>query len=209
MLSAVLIRNGSNDDVAALAELMFVDPLPEAVALARGVDNARRLEVELLDRAVANPGSLLLVAVDGDEQVGFALFGDGSDVPSFTHVAAMAVRTMGVAGALAAAWPASSRMAVDMAAPSGGLHLSELHVHPDHRGRGIGGTLLEQVADHARATRQDHVSLTTGTTNPARRLYERHGFAVVRERAGRRYARLTGVPGRVLMMKPLSEANRV
>jgi hypothetical protein len=102
----MLIRRGSEADVTTMADLMFLDPLPEGIALARSVDNARRFEVEDLARGV--------------------------------HAA--------------------------------------------------------------------HLSLTTGSKNPAGRLYERHGFEVVRERTGRRCARLTGIPGRVLMVKALAGA---
>lgn len=92
---------------------------------------------------------------------------------------------------------------VDMAPPPGSFHLVELQVHPRHRGRGTGGVLLDTVDADARASGASLLSLTTGSSNPARRLYERHGFSVVRERRGRRYARLTGIPGRVLMVKQL------
>ena len=49
-----------------------------------------------------------------------------------------------------------------------------------------------------------HLSLTTRSDNPARRLYERNGYTVIEERTGRRYARMTGTPGRILMVKPLA-----
>lgn len=68
---------------------------------------------------------------------------------------------------------------------------------------GVGGELLSAVEDRARLVRAAHISLTTGSTNPARRLYRRHGYDVVAERRAARYARLTGIPGRVLMLKPL------
>jgi ribosomal protein S18 acetylase RimI-like enzyme len=202
----VLIRTGSPADVAALADLMFADPPREAVVLAGGAENGRRFELHLLDQAVRAPGSVVLVATDQDEPLGFAWLSDGSDVSSLRQVAATAVRAMGLRAALAAAWAASSRLAVDMQPPEGGRNLTELHVHPDHRGRGIGGDLLRAVEEHARREGAAHVSLTTASTNPARRLYERHGFEVVRERSGRRYARLTGIPGRVMMLKALDSA---
>jgi ribosomal protein S18 acetylase RimI-like enzyme len=110
---------------------------------------------------------------------------------------------MGVGGALRALWPATARLAVDMSPPPGGLNLTELHVHPSHRGRGIGGALLVEAVDTADRVQAGHVSLTTGSNNPARRLYARNGFHVVQERSGRRYERLTGIPGRVLMVKEL------
>ena len=202
----MIIRLGSPPDVGALSDLMFADPPREAIVLAGGLDNARRFEAELLEGALQIPNSVVLVAVERDAPVGFAWVSDGSDVPSLRQVAVVAVRAMGVAGALGAAWPASARLGVDMSPPEGGRNLTELHVHPDHRGRGIGCALLEAAVAYARNERAAHVSLTTGSTNPARRLYERQGFEVVRERTSRRYARLTGIPGRLLMLKDLESA---
>jgi hypothetical protein len=50
------------------------------------------------------------------------------------------------------------------------------------------------------------LSLTTAITNPARRLYERNGYGVVGEKRDAEYERITGVPGRVLMVKELDDA---
>ncbi len=172
--------------------------------MARGADRARRFQAELF-RSAFDDGSVVLAAVNGADPIGFAWLtsSDHSEVPSLGRVAAMAVRAMGVAGALAAAWPAASRRAVDLSPPPGGAHLTELHVHPNHRGEGIGGALLDAVEGAARSQGAPHLSLTTGSSNPARHLYERHGFEVVAERASHRYTRLTGIPGRVLMVKSL------
>jgi hypothetical protein len=49
------------------------------------------------------------------------------------------------------------------------------------------------------------MSLTTHINNPARRLYERCGFEVVETRTDPDYERYTGVAGRVLMLKRMSE----
>jgi GNAT superfamily N-acetyltransferase len=46
------------------------------------------------------------------------------------------------------------------------------------RGRGIGGALLDRLLEHARAAGYHAVSLSVDRRNPARRLYERKGFAV-------------------------------
>jgi ribosomal protein S18 acetylase RimI-like enzyme len=47
------------------------------------------------------------------------------------------------------------------------------------------------------------IGLTTRTNNPARRLYERLGYVVVRTKNSRLYERFTGAEGRVLMTKDL------
>jgi ribosomal protein S18 acetylase RimI-like enzyme len=56
-------------------------------------------------------------------------------------------------------------------------------VLPEHRGEGVGGKLIERLLSHLAAD-FDAISLSVEAANPARRLYERHGFATVRERGG-------------------------
>jgi len=51
-------------------------------------------------------------------------------------------------------------------------------VVPTQRGRGIGLLLLEALIEAARAQRYQALSLSVEPDNPARRLYERHGFQV-------------------------------
>jgi ribosomal protein S18 acetylase RimI-like enzyme len=47
------------------------------------------------------------------------------------------------------------------------------------------------------------MSLSTSTANPARRLYERHGFRIAETRTNATYEILTGIEGRHLMVKEL------
>jgi len=54
-------------------------------------------------------------------------------------------------------------------------------VVPSRRGRGIGELLLTSLLDRARADGVRQVSLSVERENPALRLYEKHGFGVVRE----------------------------
>ena len=57
--------------------------------------------------------------------------------------------------------------------------IPELSIWVDagHRGRGIGGSLLEGAIREARARGRSAISLSVEDGNPAVRLYERHGFA--------------------------------
>lgn len=55
-----------------------------------------------------------------------------------------------------------------------------LAVLPAFRGRGIGTVLLEQMMTQLRATDLEAVSLSVARSNPARSLYERLGFRVVK-----------------------------
>ena len=54
-------------------------------------------------------------------------------------------------------------------------------VVPSKRGHGIGDELLQELIAKARAAGYDRLSLSVEPGNPARKLYERHGFAVVDE----------------------------
>ena len=61
---------------------------------------------------------------------------------------------------------------VDATTPEIGLAVAR-----DLRGRGIGGMLLRSLIDEARSEGYGALSLSVEDTNPAMRLYERHGFA--------------------------------
>ena len=197
------VRTATATDVPAMVDVMLTEPSEEMLALVGSPDRARRFQAAMLGRALRTDGNDVLVAVDGDAVVGFAMVSDGSDIPPALDLVRMAVRSLGVAGAARSGWRSRSRAKVHLAPPDGGLHLVELQVHPHRRGGGIGGLLLAAVESLAREQRAPHLSLTTGTTNPARRLYERHGYELVAETYDASYERVTGVPGRVLMVKQL------
>jgi ribosomal protein S18 acetylase RimI-like enzyme len=54
---------------------------------------------------------------------------------------------------------------------------------PSKRGHGIGDELLQALIAKAKAAGYERLSLSVEPGNPARKLYERHGFAVVDEGA--------------------------
>jgi GNAT superfamily N-acetyltransferase len=56
-------------------------------------------------------------------------------------------------------------------------------VVPSKRGHGIGDELLQELIEKARAAGYGRLSLSVEPGNPARKLYERHGFDVVDEGA--------------------------
>ena len=199
----ITVRAARPDDVDALAALMFLEPSREAVVMAGGREAGRRFRAALLRHGLTDGSSAVLVAEEHGEPVGFAEVGSGGEIPALRIVARHAIASMGVLGALRSAWRSTARLKVDLTAPPGGVHLIELQVSPRHRNRGIGRILLDHVEARARKEGAEHVSLTTASDNPARRLYQRNGYAVAAEKADARYQRLTGSPGRVLMVKPL------
>jgi GNAT superfamily N-acetyltransferase len=54
-------------------------------------------------------------------------------------------------------------------------------VVPSKRGHGIGDELLDSLLEKAQAAGYKRLSLSVEPGNPARKLYERHGFQVVDE----------------------------
>jgi GNAT superfamily N-acetyltransferase len=54
-------------------------------------------------------------------------------------------------------------------------------VVPSQRGHGVGDELLQALLQKARSGGYDRLSLSVEPGNPARKLYERHGFRVVEE----------------------------
>lgn len=60
------------------------------------------------------------------------------------------------------------------------IRLVDIALLPDHRGSGIGATLVRSLCDEAQAAGKP-VTLHVARTNRARRLYERLGFSIVDE----------------------------
>ncbi|MDO9026307.1 MAG: GNAT family N-acetyltransferase [bacterium] len=59
------------------------------------------------------------------------------------------------------------------------LHLHDLEVMPEFRGRSLGGALLEKVLETARNQKARVITLETQTTNyPAIKFYRRHGYQI-------------------------------
>ncbi|BBH45406.1 GNAT family N-acetyltransferase [Pseudomonas sp. KU43P] len=61
------------------------------------------------------------------------------------------------------------------------LFIRELHLVPEQRGRGVGSWVLEQLACWAGQRRLPLLRLMVFKSNPARRLYLRHGFVEMGE----------------------------
>lgn len=61
------------------------------------------------------------------------------------------------------------------------LFIRELHLLPEHRGRGVGSWVLEQLAEWAQQRRLPLLRLMVFRSNPARQLYLRRGFVEMGE----------------------------
>lgn len=59
------------------------------------------------------------------------------------------------------------------------LHLHDLEVMPEFRGRGLGGALLDKTLETARDRKARVITLETQTTNyPAISFYRKHGYKI-------------------------------
>ncbi|SFB53872.1 Ribosomal protein S18 acetylase RimI [Cohnella sp. OV330] len=60
-------------------------------------------------------------------------------------------------------------------------YFAGIGVHPDHEGRGLGSILFFKLCEALRDVGADYMSLFTGSSNPAIRIYEKAGFNTVRQ----------------------------
>jgi GNAT superfamily N-acetyltransferase len=82
--------------------------------------------------------------------------------------------------------------------------LDKFYLLPAYQNRGIGGYLLQRLIDDANAA---HVALqlTVLEVNPARRLYERHGFIVTHTISPRHHMEWRGLDYRPATARPIPE----
>ncbi|WP_276355310.1 GNAT family N-acetyltransferase [Cohnella caldifontis] len=60
-------------------------------------------------------------------------------------------------------------------------YFAGIGVHPEHEGHGLGTLLFFKLCEAFRDIGTDYMSLYTGKSNPAKRIYEKAGFRTVRE----------------------------
>jgi ribosomal protein S18 acetylase RimI-like enzyme len=204
-MDGLRIRAAVEADVDRIAEIISGEPSREAIGICGDERLARRFGMGF----VRLPGSPQgwrpsTVAEIGDRVVGVIQAGHGEDMGISVPIALLAVRTFGPFRLPGVLRRLRTRLRVQTQAPPGAYHIRELHVDPALRNRGIGGALLDWADDQARGRGHSLMSLSTTTANPARRLYERHGFRVAETRKDEGYERVTGIEGRVLMVKELA-----
>jgi ribosomal protein S18 acetylase RimI-like enzyme len=205
---AIEIRRATSEDMPHVLDILLTDPAPDLRAVVPDVRKTRVVG-ELLG------GYGMLVSIDQtkvatEEGVAVGLvetLRSRSDAAVGLRASLFIVgRAVMVAGPLVLkryVQLTRARTRMDIRIPAGEFDLNELDVHPSRRNRGIGGQLLGHAIESAAAAGYRTVWLTTEISNPARRLYERSGFRVVKSATDDVYEQMTGAPGRVVMSKAL------
>jgi len=208
--ATLCIRDVQGEERERALRLVYEPPGPEMVGVVGDAGIARAVGA-CFQRAglFVQPESVVLAAWWADELAGVLVAGRGRSASRRAPRASQRALVLGLARALPVAsipralYGALLRSRLDFEIPEEDYHVSEVHVAPRRQRRGIGTCLLREAEARANALGCPRLSLTTLTTNPARRLYERLGYRVVGERTVAGYGRLTGARGRVLMEKPL------
>lgn len=208
-MGALTIRAATAGDLERIESIVNDPPGQEAVGVCLGDPAlARRLARAFVGLGFSLDIGRCVVAEEDGVVAGVMEAGvgaEGPDVGVATVLRALPA-VLRIAGPLRAARMVPNLRARARITPPGipgSYYIAELDVAPDRRNRGIGGALLAHAERDARRLGVRQMSLHTTITNPARRLYERHGFRIVHTATDRAYERITGIPGRVLMVKDL------
>ena len=202
-------RRAAPPDTERIAQIMYGEPPPEAVGLASGSLELASAFGTALVRLPGSPQGWehTVLAISGGEVVGVLQAG-GNSTPFMSLVRPSLllrlIRTFGVFRLLTSLPRLRARLRLDFDYPPGAYIIRELHVDPTYRNRGVGSAMLSYAEEDARRRGYRAMSLTTTTANPARRLYERHGFHIAETRTDPAYERHTGIAGRHLMVKELT-----
>jgi ribosomal protein S18 acetylase RimI-like enzyme len=205
-VDGLIIRPAHREDLHRIAELISGDPGQEALGLVGNRRLARRLGMAWIISSGSTQGwKQSTIAELSGEAVGVIQAGGGlSEFNIGLSDVWLALRILGPLRSIAQIPRLNARARVQPKRPQGAYHIAELDVDPAHRNKGIGGALLDWAEAQAREQGFKQMSLTTTTNNPARRLYERHGFYIAETLTDDAYRRYTGIDGRHLMLKDLA-----
>ncbi len=205
LFDVVELRPAGDGDLSEISRIMNHPPEPPTATLL-GADRASKLgdllvrsgaSVALARTTVATLDGAVVGVMDCGSQYAIRM-----TLPSLLRLLPRVVVVLGPAlpRALYGMW---LRQQVQFGPISDAFPVAELYVDERLRNRGIGGRLLRHAEDLARRDGSSRMCLETGITNPARWLYERHGYRLTETKVNAQYERMTGSPGRILMVKDL------
>jgi ribosomal protein S18 acetylase RimI-like enzyme len=205
----ITMRPAGAGDVERLIAILYDEPPGEFRALVPDRRKARAIGAALIRNGLSLNVDRTAVAIVGGEAVGLIELqrpgeSDRRSVAAVLRVVARALPLVGPAGLWRYVRHERARGRMRLQHPADSLYIWELDVHPEWRSRGIGGAMLRWAEEIARSEGRPRMALTTTITNPAQHLYSRHGYRIVDTSLDAEYERLTGIPGRVLMVKELA-----
>jgi ribosomal protein S18 acetylase RimI-like enzyme len=196
-----IVRPATRADIEALLAIMGNTPSDEQIGLSgnkRRAGIVRRKFNEILFAPESLPGTAIVI--DDGDPVGLIKLGEEADAVSSPALVWMALRVFGPIGIVGLLGRLRARKRVDFQTPPDALHIAEVHVREDARGKGYGELLLRYAEEQAIARNCPRLSLTTTTANRARHLYERFGFTIAGRKTDADFQRYTGIEGRILMV---------
>jgi ribosomal protein S18 acetylase RimI-like enzyme len=205
-MDGLTFRRANPGDTNRIAEIIAGEPGQEAIGVVGNADQARAFEMAMVRLPKSPIGWERTVVTELDGEI-VGIVQAGGHLGGFKispWLVYLALHEFGPLGILRILPRFRARARVQPKTPDGAFHIAELDVAPAFRNRGIGGALLDHAEAEARESGYAQMSLTTTTINPARRLYERHGFSVIQTLTDTDYERYTGIEGRHLMVKELA-----
>jgi len=204
IVEGLTIRKATPRDTNRIAEIVSGEPGQEAIGLTGSAELAREFGMAMVRLPNSPMGWERTVVAEANRRVvGIVQAGDFPDFGPTPRLMYLAIRVFGPVKLMRLTPRLRARGKVQPKRPRGAYHIAEIDVDPSFRSQGIGSALLDHAEAEARAGGFARMSLTTTTINPARRLYERHGFRVVETKTDAAYERYTGIEGRHLMVKEL------
>lgn len=202
----MLLRPASEDEIDHLARLIVGDKSQAStVALMRLFAVERMADIIELTRVmIASTGGWqsMVVADGGRGPVGLVQAGEAFATMT-PEVMEFAERFYG-RGFWELLSPRLAAMGrVQATYPPDCLLIAEIHVAPEHRGEGIGNSLLGVVIQRAVTEGALLLGLQTLTNNPARRAFEAWGFKVAGTRTDPDFEEYAGAAGYHLMLRNL------
>lgn len=199
-------RSATDDESDFLADTILGDSDQETtrVALALyGIDDFERLRplFRTLQRSAQNWRHTDVAVADG-RPVGLVQTGEAHTKVT-PRIVMEVTRALG-ARVLRVPLRLRIEQRVAPAKPADAFVISQIFVVPEFRDCGIGAALLGHAERCARQQGYNRCALHTLISNPARRLYERHGYVPVQTTADPQFEKLTGVTGNILYIKTLT-----